>query len=62
VRLDSYLDVCHEKALITMRQLYFVEQAIIGGQVNPLEPSAPQRTHLSGTLAAEAEMIIVDMI
>jgi hypothetical protein len=61
-RLDSYLDVCHEKALITMRQLYFVEQAILGGQVNPLEPSSPQRTHLSGTLAAEAEMMIVDMI
>lgn len=62
VRLDSYLDVCHEKALITMRQLYFVEQAILGGKVHPLEVSSPRRSHLSGNLAAEAEMIIVDMI
>ena len=61
-KLDSYLDVCHEKALITMRQLYFVEQAIFSGNVNPLEPSPTRRTHLSGALAAEAEMIIVDMI
>ena len=61
-KLDSYLDVCHEKALITMRQLYFVEQAILCGKVNPPEPSPTRRTHLSGTLAAEAEMIIVDMI
>jgi hypothetical protein len=62
VKLDSYLDVCHEKALITMRQLYFIEQAILGGQVNPLGPSSSPRTHLSGILASEAEMIIVDMI
>lgn len=61
-KLDSYMDVCHEKALITMRQLYFVEQAILKGQVNPLEPSPQQRIHLSGVLASEAEMIIVDMI
>lgn len=61
-KLDSYMDVCHEKALITMRQLYFVEQAILKGQVNPLEPSPQQRIHLSGILASEAEMIIVDMI
>ena len=61
-KLDSYMDVCHEKALITMRQLYFVEQAIRKGQVNPLEPSAHERIHLSGILASEAEMIIVDMI
>jgi hypothetical protein len=62
IKLDSYLDVCHEKALITMRQLYFTEQAILGGQVNTLGPSSSPRTHLSGTLASEAEMIIVDMI
>jgi hypothetical protein len=61
-KLDSYLDVCHEKALITMRQLYFVEQAILNGKVNPLEPSSLQRIHLGGILASEAEMIIVDMI
>lgn len=61
-KLDSYMDVCHEKALITMRQLYFVEQAILKGQVNPLEPTAHPRIHLNGILASEAEMIIVDMI
>lgn len=61
-KLDSYLDKNHEKALITMRQLHFVERAILSGQVNSLEPSASARTHLSGILASEAEMIIVDMI
>eukprot|EP00980_Cylindrotheca_fusiformis_P030276 scaffold24618_cov127-Cylindrotheca_fusiformis.AAC.9 len=60
-RLDSYLDVCHEKALITMRQLYFVERAILECKVHPLD-SSDRRSHLSGDLAAEAEMIIVDMI
>ncbi len=61
-KLDSYLDVCHEKALITMRQLYFVEASILAGHVNPLEPFSSSRTHLSGILAAEAEMIVVDMM
>lgn len=60
-KLDSYLDSCHEKALVTMRQLYFVEHAILGGQVNPLSPDSP-KSHLCGILASEAEMIIVDMI
>jgi len=61
-KLDSYMDVCHEKALITMRQLYFVEQAILKGQVNSLEETSHPLIHLSGVLASEAEMIIVDMI
>lgn len=61
-KLDSYLDVCHEKALITMRQLYFVEASILAGHINPLEPFSGTRTHVSGILAAEAEMIIVDMM
>ena len=61
-KLDSYLDVCHDKALITMRQLYFVERALLGGQINPVEPHPVPHTHLSGILASEAEMIIVDMI
>ena len=60
-KLDSYLDVCHEKALITMRQLYYVEQAILSGRVNPLEEGTP-RTHLSGALASDAETIVVDMM
>ena len=61
-KLDSYLDVCHEKALSTMRQLYFVEHAILSGQINPVDPSCSSMTHLSGVLASEAEMIVVDMI
>lgn len=61
-KLDSYLDVCHEKALITMRQLYYVESAILAGKVNAIEPESGPTTHLSGVLASEAEMIIVDMI
>lgn len=61
-KLDSYLDVCHEKALVTMRRLYFVEQAILRGDINPLDITLPPRTHLCGILASEAEMIIVDMM
>jgi Ran GTPase-activating protein (RanGAP) involved in mRNA processing and transport len=61
-KLDSYLDVCHEKALVTMRQLYFVEQAILSGNVNPIDPTTTTRTHLSGDSAIDAEIIIVDMI
>jgi hypothetical protein len=61
-KLDSYLDVCHEKALITMRQLYFVERALLDGEINPLEVRPGPHSHLSGMLATEAEMIVVDMI
>ncbi|CAJ1957392.1 unnamed protein product [Cylindrotheca closterium] len=61
-KLDSYLDVCHEKALVTMRQLYFVEEAVLKGDINPLDATLPPRKHLVGILASEAEMIIVDMM
>ncbi|KAL3915352.1 MAG: hypothetical protein SGILL_005697 [Bacillariaceae sp.] len=61
-KLDSYLDVCHEKALITMRQLYFVEKAILDGKINPVEVQSGAQSHLTGVLASEAEMIVVDMI
>jgi len=61
-KLDGYLDVCHEKALITMKQLYIVEQAILSGKVNPIKSDGISRTHLSGILASDAEMIIVDMM
>lgn len=61
-KLDSYLDVCHEKALVVMRQLYFVEQAILRGEVNLIDPATTTRTHLSGDFAMDAEMIVVDMI
>jgi len=61
-KLNSCLDVDHEKALVTMRQLYFVEQAILSGKIIPIEADSSPRSHLSGTSAAEAEMIIVDMM
>ncbi len=61
-KLDAYLDMNHEKALKTMRQLYFVEQAILSGQVNPIDPIKTVRTHLCGDNATDAETIIVDMI
>jgi len=61
-KLDGYLDVCHEKALITMKQLYIVEQAILSGKVIPIKSDGISRTHLSGILASDAEMIIVDMM
>jgi hypothetical protein len=61
-RLDSYLDVCHEKALITMRQVHYVEQAILSGQVNPIDPAVSPRTHLTGDCATDCEMIVVDMV
>jgi Ran GTPase-activating protein (RanGAP) involved in mRNA processing and transport len=61
-KLDSYLDTCHEKALITMRQTYYVEQAILSGKINPVDPAITPKTHLTGDLATDAEMIVVDMI
>lgn len=35
-KVESHLDMCHEKALAIMLQLDYVEQAILGGRVNPL--------------------------
>lgn len=63
-KLDSSLDSCHEKALTTMRQLYFVERAILNGEVNPILPSLDTHPHihLCGDLADDAETIIVDML
>mmetsp|Transcript_613 Transcript_613/g.868 ORF Transcript_613/g.868 Transcript_613/m.868 type:complete len:910 (+) Transcript_613:96-2825(+) len=61
-KLDSYLDVCHEKALILMRQLHFVEKALLSGEINPRDPSCVPVTHLTGVLASEAEMILIDMM
>ena len=61
-KVESQLDVCHEKALVIMRQLYFVEKAILSGEVNPIDPASTTRTHLTADFAADAEMIILDMI
>jgi hypothetical protein len=61
-KLDSYLDMSHDKALILMRQLKFVETALLDGRINPEIPPDCPTTHLSGVLANEAEMILVDMM
>jgi hypothetical protein len=61
-KLDSYLNVCHEKALVVMRQLYYVEQAIRRGDVNPVGPASTTQTHLSGNFALDAQVIVCDMI
>lgn len=61
-KLDSYLDTDHEKALILMRQLYCVEQALLNGSVNPSPLNSERCAHLSGVLADEAQMILLDMI
>lgn len=58
-KLDSLLDVCHDKALTLMRQLYFVECALLRGEIFRVTSNA---THLSGVLASEAEMIVLDML
>lgn len=60
-KLDSTLDVCHEKSLATMRQLFYVEKAFLEGQIDPaIKPGS--RAHLSGELSASTEMIMVDML
>jgi hypothetical protein len=59
-KLDSYLDSCHQKALILFRQLFFVEKCLLNGQIYPLELQST--THLSGVLAEDAETILIDMI
>ena len=64
-KLDASLVSCHEKALTTMRQLFFVERAILNGEVNPNifpSPDPEPLVHLSGDLAVDAETIIVDML
>jgi hypothetical protein len=61
-KLDSYLDTDHEKALIMMRQLFCVEQALLNNQINPSPSNSAKCTHLSGVLADEAQMILLDMI
>lgn len=63
-KLDSYLDTCHEKALILMRQLLYVEQALLSSKINPCSPNCGgvRPTHLFGVLADEAQMILLDMM
>jgi len=60
-KLDSYLDACHHKALVLMRQLQYVERALLEGEIYPFD-QAGSVTHLSGVLATDAEMILIDMM
>ena len=59
-KLDSYLDSCHQKALVLLRQLFFIEKCLLNGQIYPLGPQLI--THLSGVLAEDVEMILIDMM
>lgn len=59
-KLDLQLDVSHDNALVLMRQLYYVEGALLRGDI--FEPQQQQQQHLCGVLASEAEMILVDMM
>ena len=45
-----------------MRQLFCVEQALLKGQINPSPTGDEKYTHLSGVLAEEAQMMLLDMI
>lgn len=60
-KLDSYLDSCHTKALVLMRQLQYVERALLKGEIYSFD-QAGSAAHLSGVLASDAEMILVDMM
>jgi len=62
-KLDSFLDSCHQRALVLMRQLKFVEKSLLESNIYPLEgaPLTTSSTFLSGQLAADAEMILLDI-
>jgi len=60
-KLDSFLDSCHHKALILMRKLVYVETTLLNNEIYPLE-SLGATPYLVGTLAADAEMILLDMV
>ena len=61
-KLDNFLDTDHEKALVMMRQLYYVEKALLNNQINPSPSNLEPCTHLCGVLSEEAQMILLDMI
>jgi Ran GTPase-activating protein (RanGAP) involved in mRNA processing and transport len=60
-KLDSYLDTCHEKALILMRQLQYVERALLRGDIYPFD-QAGSITHLTGILASDIEIMVLDLM
>lgn len=74
-KLDSYLDQNHRKALILLRQLYYVEQNLLLLQRQSSQTVIPGTTplfikndqpsairFLNGSLSEDAETILVDMM
>ncbi len=60
-KLDSYLVSDHHRALGLMRQLAYVEKSLLNGSIYPVG-DVGTATHLIGSLASDAEMILVDMM
>jgi hypothetical protein len=60
-KLDSYLVSDHHRALGLMRQLAYVEKSLLNGSIYPVG-DVGNATHLIGSLASDAEMILVDMM
>jgi len=60
-KLDSFLDRDHQTALGVMRQLHYVEKALLNGSIYPVEELGTA-THLIGALASDAETILLDML
>ncbi len=61
-KLDSFLVSDHHRALGLMRQLAYVEKSLLNGSIYPVEIDLGTATHLIGSLASDAEMILVDMM
>ena len=61
-KLDSFLVSDHHRALGLMRQLAYVEKSLLNGSIYPVEEDLVTATHLIGSLASDAEMILVDMM
>jgi hypothetical protein len=60
-RLDSFLDSDHNKALGLMRQLQYVENHLLKGDIYPID-TIGTTNHLIGSLASDAEIILLDMM
>jgi len=62
-KLDSFLETDHLKALNFMRQLQFVEKSLLSNMIYEY-PSEDLNSndYLAGIIAADAEMILLDMI
>lgn len=60
-KLDSFLDSDHNEALILMRQLQYVENHLLKGDIYPVDAVGTTK-HLIGSLASDAEMILLDMM